>query len=224
MATRTQATTPATVTPATVHGKTVALTSATQLDRPALLAAAIAAVDTSSATDTVAKGTLRDLALQSFRYHAAHLARDLHGVQVLPTNLKKVAQGLVWRDATGNDKPVKTDERTPGQTSLGQYLSKFAKVATDEVSGMAGLESLAVVDECATAIDTANKTADEADKRRQTANAVKLFGVWYDKLPHGDRAALDRVRELFAAGNGAGEHAATFAAALIANSGMKDTK
>ena len=206
----------ANVTPARIAASvTPALAPVDTLSAPDALRAAIAAVDSASDSDTRSRGALKAATLARFSFHADRLSVELQGGAFLPSNLKSEAQSRVWRDATGESKPVPAKDRTAGQTSLGQYLSKFAKVATDlTYGGIAELVTVERVEDSFGAIGDAAKLQGERDKVRESDKVGRAFIAWRDALPSNDRAALTRVIELFAVSDAA-EFAPLYAAALL---------
>lgn len=107
-----------------------------------MLAVALAAVSVATDTDDAARATLAEIVRARYVFHSDALAYTVHGVRVLPANLTKEVTGRLWLDAIGRITPPKGTERTPGERSLGLYLSRYGVVATDLALGLAKLDSV----------------------------------------------------------------------------------
>lgn len=192
-------------------------------DAPATLRAAIAAVDAATDADSTASATLEHVTRERFAFHAAKFARPVatrdgstpcEPFDVLPDDYKSAAQRLVWRDATGSDTPVPVKERTAGLKSLGQYLSRCARVATDVTyGGVAVLTDDSEYVEATEAIVDAAKVAKDAKELTLANTAAAEFTEWLDKLAGDKRAALKLVLAIF---DGSDSVALTHRAAYVA--------
>lgn len=135
------------------------------------LADAIATVDASTGTDKRARGVLASLVLTEYVRIATKYARPVGGVRVLPSNHKGEVSAQLWLLATGNTKPVPAKERTAGETSLGQYLSRYGKVAADMANGLDALGSPEEANEAYKVI-----TSTDGDAATHAANVA--FVAW----------------------------------------------
>lgn len=211
----TKAPTPSTATVTTLD--TLATEAATDMPTPPAeaLQAAMAAVDAGTNVTDTAAGTLKAITLARYAFHASALAIQHAGKPVLPSNLASAARNLVWRDATGDTVPVPAKERTPSQVSLGQYLSKFGKVATDLAYGVEHLSTVADVETASSEISDVVKQSRENSARILADKAGREYTAWFDALPSGTRAAIKATREAFAAGTPGAEFAPLFAEAIV---------
>lgn len=101
------------------------------------LQAALAAVSVAGDADTTARATLAAVVLSHYTEYASPFAREA----VLPVNYKGEVSGRIWLAATERIKPVPAAERTAGETSMAQYLSRYATVATTVGYGLPALAS-----------------------------------------------------------------------------------
>lgn len=201
-----------TITPATAASTTVA--TATPADTATILRNALASIDSGANAANAASETLRQATLTLFAGYAQR-AIDYIGTTTgtLPSTEKRRVQGLIWLDATGDRKPVKSANRSSGQHSLAQYLSEFTKVACDPVYG--GIEALGSVE---LSKDT-YETILDADKAERELKAIRDANIaaadlteWVATLPATDRNALKRARELMTGDSVGCVHAAAYVA------------
>jgi len=184
-------------------------TVAVPVSSSSLIPAALAAVDAAGDADTTARATLATLVLDAYRVHARMLARTVDGAPVLPSNLKGEASARIWLDATGLDKAPAAAERTKGETSLGQYLSMYGKVATDADYGVTALDGTpADVRAIYTAINSGTTDAKKASQYR-------AFVVWLSGQSDAVKSAFRTVSATLAT-DGGKEHLAAFVADLKA--------
>lgn len=205
----------ATITPAAVAAATVA---APTTDSDAL-AAAVAAVSLASDGDTSARATLAAVSLARFAAHAARYSVTRDGVTVLPDNAKRDVQALVWLEATGRVTPPAAKERTPGETSLGQYASRYATVATNMAHGVAALADTESANEAYAAISDARAAAKANEKAAADALAEMAdraaFEQWLSTQPRELATAFAKVTHALTKGDAA-PHAAAFVAIVTA--------
>ena len=76
------------------------------------------------------------LVLEQYVFHAAPYVRVIGDRPVLPRAYASTVASAVWLDATGSAVPPSASSRTPTLTSIGQYLSRLARVASDPFRGM----------------------------------------------------------------------------------------
>lgn len=164
--------------------------------------AAIAAASVAGDAGTQATATLAAIALARYTVHAARYVTKHDGVDVLPESDRKNVSALVWLEATGSITAPSAKDRTPGETSLGQYVSRMGTVATNLDYGMtwlAGVDSLTL----------AYTEIGEASRDAKQAKEDRAFTVWVGMLAPADREAFDFVTNAILAGDG-GEHRAAF--------------
>lgn len=180
-------------------------------DGVAVLVAAIDAVTTGHDTTASNAATLKRAVFDRFTFHAAR-AVEYHGVDSITPAIKSEIQGKVWRDATGDSKAVPAADRTKGQTSLGQYLSFYARVGASSVAALATYET---AETAAAELDAKAKAQRDLDATRKANAAGAAFTAWLKAIPAADAAAIDRVFTLMAISTSA-EHAPTFARCIAA--------
>lgn len=169
--------------------------------------AALAAAATAGDTNTTARATLYRATVDRYNVAIGNL-RDavgtLDGVAVLRESSKRDVANLVWLEATGALHAPKADERTPGETSLGQYLSKLGTVATSSEYGMevvlSGPDS---VEAAYDALGAANRNAKQAKEDR-------AFTVWIGTETPETRAAFDLVTSIMFGTDDGKAHRAAF--------------
>lgn len=146
------------------------------------LQAAVAAVSVSGDANKTAAASLARLVLEHYAFHAARYARRVDGVRVLPDARKRDVATFLWLAATGNPSPVPVKERTPGEVSLSQYVSRYARVATDADYGMEALADTETVNAAYGAILDSNREAkaNEADAAQALADMAdtRAYGEW----------------------------------------------
>lgn len=192
------------VTPASIAAATPA---ADTVPTVAAFRSALAAATTKGTASATATATLAAITLARYNVHAAKYVRTLDGTRVLLASSKAEVSKRVWQDA-GHAKAPAADKRTSGETSLGQYLSKFGTVATDELSGVDYLTDT----ETAFGAYDALAAARAEDKK---ADADRAFTVWMSGLLAEDHAALARVIGMFDTDKGdAPAHRAAFVRAI----------
>lgn len=174
------------------------------------LAAAIAAIDACGDAAAAAAATLCTLTLDVYRTHAIRLARTLpDGTAVLPSNLAGEVAARVWLDATGLDKSPEVAIRTSGQTSLGQYVSMFAKVAKDLGYGVAALQGTPAE------IRTAYNLIRSGNTAAKQSSDYRAFVVWLSGQHAETRAAFVEVSKTLAT-DGGKDHLSAFIAMIKA--------
>lgn len=178
---------------------------------PALspLAAAVAAIDAAGDASAAAAATLCTLTLDAYRTHAERLARTVDGSPVLPSNLAGEVASRVWLDATGLDKSPEVAIRTKGQTSLGQYVSMFAKVAKDLSYGVAALQGTPAE------VRTAYNLIRSGNTEAKQSSDYRAFVVWLSGQREDVRAAFAKVSQTLATDGGKG-HLSAYVATLKA--------
>lgn len=175
------------------------------------LSAALAAVTASSNANGQATATLHALTLDAYRAAIASTpgatgTRD-DGHVVLFDNAKSYVASTVIAAATGMLALPSAKDRTKGETSLGQYLSRIARVATDLTDG--GVGALDSFESYVNAYDTI--TGDAA--ARKNAAADRAFTVWLSGLNKDDAAAITRTIALIGH-DSADDHRAAFIRAI----------
>lgn len=149
---------------------------------PDALAAAVAAVSVATDTDTAARSALGTAAVARFVFHARRYMVTREGRAILPDNHRKAVAVMVWLDATGSPVAPGAKERTPGETSLGQFISRYTKVATDMDYGIDALTSHADANAAYKAIGEAASAAKANENSAAEALAViaddEAFQVW----------------------------------------------
>lgn len=200
--------TPAAVVAIAAKGKARAVTPAA-VEAPTVeaLRAAVAAVDASGTYTDAAASTLADAVLARYAFHAARMGRSLDGVTVLADSDRKEVAARVWLDATERTTPPKASERTPGQTSVGQYVSRFGTVATNGAFGIAALSST-------DSARDAYKSISEAKSAAKGNEASREFTVWLSGLLPEDAKAITRTLAIFAGEGDASKHKSAFIASL----------
>jgi hypothetical protein len=154
--------------------------------REALATASNAGADASYAT-----ATLQRYALARYRVAIDTLKNTtgaIEGVPVLRDSSKRDVSAIVWLEATGSLSAPAAKDRTSGETSLGQYLSKFGRVATDGDYGLAYLSGTAAVEE---AYDAISKDSRDA----KTAKEDRAFTVWLSGQSDTVKSAWTAVHE-----------------------------
>lgn len=189
------------------------------------LADIMAAYDASAASGASSSQYLERAALASFRDSAASLASSLEGREILPRNLKSAAQAIVWRAATGHPVPVPAADRSASERALGDYLSRFATVATSAGFGVASLTTPADVRRYAKDISAAAKESKDTEATRARNALASRYSRAREAMTKGQRDAHVIVAEFYAAGNGRAEFAPLYAAGIIAAAeGIASTK
>ncbi len=219
----------ATATPATVAGKTVATVAPESITpAPATVPSIDDLRDALSAFDVVSDVTganaraLYDVVRARYAYHAASFAHLVETgdentratVAIVPDTFRTDIAGLMWRDATGNRKPVETALRTPGQRSLGQLVSRFAGVVTNMSHGVDALADSESARKAEADIKAAKDKASKQTARTRRARNHAAFIAWRDALPQRQREALVLAFDLVTDGPGT-EHAEAFATAIM---------
>lgn len=176
------------------------------------LAQAVAAMDTVGATTAVAGSTLRAATLARFYHYSATLASTVEGVEVLPSNYKGIVQGLVWRDVTGEAKPVPKADRTAGTKLMGEYLSEFVRVACDPSHGIAAVSTPAKLTAARKAQQALVKKASDSQKLVNDASAEGAFGLWLESSP--ESLAITRAIAALADNSASRSHIPAFIARL----------
>lgn len=220
-------TTPATVTPATVAtvetpadsanypaGDAPAITFESARQAADMLSHAVTMVSETSDDDKATRGTLHVVALSCYRLHALAMASVKEGVTVLPSNYAATVASLVWRDATGNPKSPAVKERTAGQKALGEYISKFSRVAQDETFGIDMLCSVRDMANASKAITDGAKADKERGALLAEAEADDEFRFWLSAIPNADSSTLYRAIDLLAQSSVSITHAAAFMRAV----------
>lgn len=193
-----------------------ALAPADGLPTADALADALAAVSVARDGDDTARATLADITRARYVFHASRYAHDRAGVAVLPDTLKSDVAARMWMDATGSRKSPATADRTGGERSFAQYVSRSATVATDIVYGLAGLADAATARESYTAILADRKQEREDGDRAVARVAHTEYVAWRDALPTRDRDALARVVALMTETSVGRDHTPAFVAVLSA--------
>jgi hypothetical protein len=143
---------------------------------------AIAAASVAGSTSTVATAVLKSVTLDRYMATiAAHPAWTRNGT-LIERHAKDVST-LLWLEATGSLQAPKAKERTAGETSLGQYLSRFGTVAKNMDWGVPALADVECANEAYAAISEGTSTAKELA-------ADKAFTVWMTTLIESERKAL----------------------------------
>lgn len=144
--------------------------------------AAIAAASVAGSAGVAATTALKSVALSRYTATlAAHPTWVRNGV--LLDNHGKDVSALLWLEATGSLQAPKAKERTPGETSLGQYLSRYGTVAKNLDWGTNALADVECANEAYAAISEGTSTAKELA-------ADKAFTVWMTTLIESERKAL----------------------------------
>ena len=185
--------------------------------------AAVAAVDSTSTYSEAATSTLASATLARFAFHAARYVREVDGVDILPESARKDVAALVWLDATEHVTPPAAKDRTKGQTSLGQYVSKYGTVATDLAFGTSWLATTVTAGEAYTDISKvkAEAKAEEAAKlaAMEEFAAQGAYEAFLATLSDKRRAEVSRVFALFTTDGR--EHAASFIAGIVKANGSE---
>jgi hypothetical protein len=210
--------TPATLTPATLTPASIAARGAIVATPAALatLSDIMRDYDAAAAKGASASQYLERAALASFRDSAASLASSLDGREVLPRNLKGAAQAIVWRAATGHPVPVPAADRSAAERALGDYLSRFATVATNAGFGIASLTTPADVRRHAKDISAAAKESKDSEATRARNALAARYSRAREAMTDAERDAHILVRDYYAAGNSRAEFAPLYAAGIIA--------
>ena len=170
--------------------------------------AALAAASVAGDTAGAATATLAAIALARYTVHAQRYITLQGETPILPESDRKNVAALVWLEATGSITAPSAADRTPGETSLGQYVSRMGTVATNLDYGMdylTGVDSL-----------TAAYTQIGADsKASKDAKADRAFIVFAGTLSESERAAFDYVTATMR-GFGS-EHRAAFVRSITPN-------
>lgn len=160
---------------------TIASAGKARSTEPLTLAQAMTAVDTAGSANGRAVATLASIVLARFTQHATALAWQVVAapgsdpIGILPKTSKSEVLASVWQDATGSRKAPATESRTASQKAVGQYLSRFARVATNMAYGLPGVADLATATESVKAI-----AASESDSRESAATiAARAAQVAY---------------------------------------------
>lgn len=178
------------------------------------LADALAAVSVARDGDDTARATLADITRARYVFHASRYAHDRAGVTVLPDTLKSDVAARMWMDATGSRKSPPTADRTGGEKSFAQYVSRSATVATDIVYGLDGLADAATARDAYASI-LADRKEERADGDRAVARVAHAeYVAWRDALPTRDRDALTRAVVVLTGNSVGREHVAAFVAIL----------
>jgi hypothetical protein len=176
----------------------------------------MAAYDAQAISGTDAVKYLERAALASFRDSASSLASSLDGREVLPRNLKSAAQAIVWRAATGHPVPVPAADRSPAERALGDYLSRFATVATNAAHGIASLTTPADVRRHAKDISAAAKESKDSEATRARNALAARYSQARQAMTKAESDAHVIVSRFYAHGNGRAEFAPLYAAGIIA--------
>lgn len=206
------------------HKRAAATTAATPVTPPVVAVldsldtfrSAIAAVTSSDAGATACIANLQAITLERYTFHAARYAETRDGIDVVPADVKRIVTARVWRDATGSDVPptVEVRKTDKGLKSVGEYLSRFARVATNMAHGVSALETVDSFKVALEEITESDKSSRDKVARIEADALNREFVAWMDALPSSDRAALTRTIQLFAAGEGAAEFAPLYVAKL----------
>jgi hypothetical protein len=142
-----------------------------------------------SSITAIESSSLRSLIRQQYVFHSARHARNVDGISVLPKSLKTYVAGLIWFDATGESEAPPAAGRTPTLRSIGVYLSRLGRIATDPGRGLLAISSDA---EFADAERGAHESAP-GSRRALLASAFADFQV---KLTNEERQALAILEHL----------------------------
>lgn len=182
-----------------------------QDDKGAALAAAVAAVSAGSDATGAATAQLLSLTLTAYATAVATTpgatgSRD-DGHVVLFDNARSFIASTVYALATGSLALPSAKDRSKGEATLGQYVSRMARVATDLTDG--GVGALSDVDTFNAAHDL---IAEKAAATKESA-ADRAFTVWLSGLNEADAKAITRTIALMGADT-ADDHRAAFIRAV----------
>lgn len=170
--------------------------------------ASITTRDAAAADDDATAADLTDRIFTRYAFHAAPLARvigkpgdDAGTKALLPDDAKRVRLAI-WNDAGLSEAPDAAARKdSVAFRTIGQYVSRFAKVAQNLDYGIPAMTTRKDADAAADAIsaDVAKvKKADAAKAEEDTRDAARVALVaWRATLDNADAAALSRVEHLF---------------------------
>lgn len=185
----------------------------------AALRDALVAYSTAAHVGKETEGSLIEALTARYAHHAAHYARDMEGVLILPESDRKTVAALVILDATENIALPPAKERTAGERTLAQYLSRMGTVATDWGWGVPAAADPATLARAYKSISESKREAKETEAAKESAKmayaAERAYGKWLKSLPEDDRYAFGRVIGILT-GNGF-PHLDAFTADIRAN-------
>lgn len=195
----------ATVTPTTVASATAPVATAVEhfdntvtANALATFRYAIALVDNDTANSDASTATLQALTLERYAFHAHRYSESRGGLNVVPADMRKAVTTRVWRDA-GHDTAPTVLERAAsrGLKSVGEYLSRMTRVATNLDYGVDALETVETMADALELIREDSKESKATVKRIEEHAQHVAFTTWLNALKSNDRAAIKRTVELF---------------------------
>lgn len=146
-------------------------------------------VDDSMQGRPIDRTYLVSLVLERYVFHAKRHARTIGDRPVLPKPFTTTVASAVWLDATGSAIAPSVANRTPTLTSIGQYLSRLARVATDPDRGLDLLSTAA-------RFNDAEARANASGKFRIEKFKDVAFESFENKLTSEERQAIKTVRRV----------------------------
>lgn len=132
---------------------------------------------------------LESLVLELYFSHAKRHARTIGDWPVMPRPFTTIVASAVWLDATGSAVAPSVATRTPALTTIGQYLSRLARVAADPDRGLDAISTMARFKEA-----ESNTSASGQVRLDQFEGGV--FESFETTLTNEERQAIETVRRL----------------------------